>query len=106
MRWMVYIILLFQWAYATSVATTCQPGVYDCNFQDPDKLDGVMAFSALFAAAMAFGIGSNDAANSWGTSVGSDAIPLKYAVVVGGIFEWLGATTLGYGVSGTISKGV
>jgi len=114
--------ILFLLLFSLLNAQNCEKGVYDCNYEDrpvdeicveydsqlpkPDSLWGVMTFSALFAAAMAFGIGSNDAANSWGTSVGSEAIPLKYAVVVGGLFEWLGATTLGYGVSGTISKGV
>ena len=31
---------------------------------------------------------------------------LRYAVLIGGFGEWLGATALGYGVSGTIQKGV
>ena len=55
---------------------------------------------------MAFTIGANDSANSWGTSVGSGAIKLRYAVLIGGFMEWLGAATLGYGVSDTIKKGV
>jgi solute carrier family 20 (sodium-dependent phosphate transporter) len=45
-------------------------------------------------------------ANSWGTSVGSGAIPLRTAVTIGAIMEFLGAVTLGYGVSDTIQKGV
>jgi len=55
---------------------------------------------------MAYGIGANDAANSWATSVGSKAISLQKAVILCGFFEWLGATCLGSGVSSTIQKGV
>jgi hypothetical protein len=51
---------------------------------------------------MCFGIGANDAANSWGTSVGSGAISLTQAVLLGGVMEWLGALGLGYGVAKTI----
>ena len=55
---------------------------------------------------MAFTIGANDSANSWGTSVGSGAIQLRYAVLLGGFMEWAGSATLGYGVSNTIKQGV
>lgn len=55
---------------------------------------------------MAFGIGANDSANSWGTSVGSGAIGLRRALLIGGAMEFFGAVTLGYGVSTTIQKGV
>ena len=50
--------------------------------------------------------GANDSANAWASSVGSGAISLRAAVVLGGFGEWLGATLLGYGVSDTIKKGV
>lgn len=105
---------------------TCAKGVYDCQFQDapdfpfngdscaayngflpePEKMDGIMALSSIFAMLMAFGIGANDAANSWATSVGSKAIGVTKAVLLCGFFEWAGATSLGYGVSKTIQKGV
>ena len=42
-----------------------------------------MGFACIVGAMMAFGIGSNDAANSWATSVGSGAIQLRYAVLLG-----------------------
>ena len=48
--------------------------------------------------------GANDSANAWASSVGSGAISLRAAVVLGGFGEWLGATLLGYGVSDTIKK--
>merc|ERR1719228_392555 len=99
----------------------CSDGVEDCDFPDstsetcapnngeypaPAHQGSIMAISTIFALFMAFGIGANDAANSWATSVGSDAIGTTKAVMLCGIFEWLGATCLGSGVSSTIQKGV
>ena len=54
---------------------------------------------------MAFGIGANDAANSWATTVGSGALPLRWACLLGGAMEWAGAVAIGYGVAKTI-KGI
>jgi len=102
--------------------TECHEGVEDCAFLD-DLSSGTCAYnnqeypaastqgvtmviSTFFAMFMAFGIGANDAANSWATSVGSRAISIKKAVILCGIFEFLGATCLGSGVSSTIQKGV
>ncbi len=62
--------------------------------------------ATVVAALMCFMIGANDSANAWGSSVGSKAISLQGAVLIGGCAEWLGATLLGYGVSKTIQKGV
>lgn len=100
----------------------CSTGVYDCDFRDIPSgescanYDGdykdmegrlwILVTSCLVMCAMAFGMGSNDAANSWGTSVGSGAISLRAAVMTGALMEFLGAVTLGYGVSDTIQKGV
>jgi len=97
----------------------CEAGVLDCEFDDTvtcaenigeypsaDSQGAIMVISTVFALFMAYGIGSNDAANSWATSVGSGAISLKKAVLLCGFFEWLGATCLGMGVSSTIQKGV
>lgn len=65
-----------------------------------------LILSYVVGAFMAFGIGGNDAANSLATSVGSKAISLEKAVIMGAAGEFLGATFLGAGVSSTIQKGV
>eukprot|EP00892_Ulva_mutabilis_P005026 jgi/Ulvmu1/2896/UM146_0038.1 len=72
------------------------------DYSPPGQETWLLAIAFCTMALMSFGIGANDAANSWGTSVGSGAVTLTQAVMTGGIMDWLGATLLGSGVSDTI----
>ncbi|MEE8077422.1 MAG: inorganic phosphate transporter [Pseudomonadales bacterium] len=55
---------------------------------------------------MAWGIGANDVANAMATSVGSGALTIGAAIVIAGIFEFLGAFLAGGEVTSTIRKGI
>ena len=61
---------------------------------------GICAFFA------AFGIGANDVANAYATSVGSKAITVRQAVMLAAVFEFAGAVLMGSNVAKTIRKGI
>ena len=66
----------------------------------------VVIVGGIFAFFAAAGIGSNDAANAFATSVGSKALTIKQAVVLAAIFETAGAILMGSHVTNTIRKGI
>lgn len=63
-----------------------------------------MTMVGSLAAAVA--IGANDIANVWGTSVGSKAVTITTAVMLGVFFELLGAITASVEVQETFRKGI
>ena len=94
----------------------CDAGVVDCAISDIDGCSDfdekilpmfpLLVSTGFVMCLMAVGIGANDASNSWGTSIGAGAISMKRGLLIGGIFEWLGATLLGTGVSDKLQQGV
>lgn len=65
-----------------------------------------LILACVFGFFMASGIGANDVANAMGTSVGSGAITIGQAVIIAGVFEFLGAWLAGGEVTKTISGGL
>ncbi|WP_427979162.1 inorganic phosphate transporter [Agarivorans sp.] len=66
----------------------------------------LIIIAAVFGFVMAWGIGANDVANAMGTSVGSNAITIKQAIIIAMIFEFAGAYLAGGAVTNTVRKGI
>lgn len=62
--------------------------------------------ATVFGVFMAFNIGGNDVANSFGTSVGAGTLTIKQALAVAAVFEVSGALIAGGEVTDTIRKGI
>ncbi|KAJ5952621.1 Phosphate transporter [Penicillium vulpinum] len=70
------------------------------------QYDYVFAIGTLFAMLDAFNNGANDVANSWATSVSSRSISYRQAMVLGTIFEFVGAIAVGARTADTIKNGI
>lgn len=66
----------------------------------------ILILAIIAGLYMAWAIGANDVANSMGTSVGSGAITVGVAILIAGVFEFLGAFLAGGEVTSTIRKGI
>ena len=66
----------------------------------------IVIVGGIFSFFAAAGIGANDAANAFATSVGSKALTMRQAVFLAAIFETAGAILMGNHVTDTIRKGI
>ena len=62
--------------------------------------------ATLFGVFMAFNIGGNDVANSFGTSVGAGTLSVPQALLIAAVFEVSGAVIAGGEVTDTIRTGI
>jgi PiT family inorganic phosphate transporter len=69
-----------------------------------DPISVLIIVTGIFGFYMAWNIGANDVANAMGTSVGSKALKYWQAIVIAGIFEFLGCYLVGGHVASTIQS--
>lgn len=66
----------------------------------------LLVLGIVTAIYMAFNIAANDIGNSMGTVVGSGALKMRKALLIGALFEFLGAMFLGSNVIKTVGSGI
>src|SRR5699024_5871677 len=66
----------------------------------------LLILAIAFGLFMAFNIGGNDVANSFGTSVGAGTLTMKQALVIAAVFEVSGAILAGGSVTETVRSGI
>ncbi|GAA1490224.1 inorganic phosphate transporter [Brachybacterium sacelli] len=66
----------------------------------------LLILAIAFGLFMAFNIGGNDVANSFGTSVGAGTLTMKQALLVAAVFEVSGAVLAGGSVTETVRSGI
>ena len=72
---------------------------------DLHAYEWIVGLGGLLAVTTAYGIGANDVANAFASSVGSCHFN-KNSVILAGIFEFSGALLMGSHVTDTIRKGI
>jgi len=70
------------------------------------QFEWIVVTGAIFAFLASFGIGANDVANAFATSVGSGALKIKQAVPLAAVCEFSGSLFMGSHVVKTIRKGI
>ena len=70
------------------------------------EYDYLFVFSLIGAFINAWGIGANDVANSFATSVSSKSLTFRQAMVAAALCEFLGAVLVGARVASTIKNGI
>ena len=81
-------------------------GLWVTDYVDATSHYALLIVTVFFGLFMAFNIGGNDVANSFGTSVGAGTLTMKQALMVAAVFEVGGAVLAGGGVTETVRSGI
>ena len=102
------------WSLRSTVRGTCMlvvlallaefaEGERNATFQK-DQWTWLLACAGILGVGAAWGIGANDVANAFATSVGSGALSVKQAIMLGSVLEPLGAVLLGTYISKSLYR--
>lgn len=69
-------------------------------------MEWLLIIGILISVYMAFNIAANDIGNSVGTAVGSGSLTMRRALILGTVFEFIGAMYLGNNVIKTVGSGI
>jgi len=82
-----------------------RPTTHPCIRPRP-RYGWIVVFGAVAAIFASFGIGANDVANAYATSVGSKALTIKQACGLAVILKFLGAVLAGSNAAEIIREGI
>jgi len=71
----------------------------------PNDYKWMIIVGGIACATMGIGIGANDVANNFGSSIGSGAITFLWGVCIAAVFEVLGAVLFWIYCNGSCTKG-
>lgn len=80
--------------------------IWSLNYVDQSSHTLVLMAAVFLGLFMAFNIGGNDVANSFGTSVGAGTLTIKQALLIAAVFEVSGAVIAGGSVTDTVRSGI
>lgn len=69
-------------------------------------MEWLLIIGVIISVYMAFNIAANDIGNSVGTAVGSGSLTMRKALMLGAVFEFIGAMYLGNNVIKTVGSGI
>lgn len=70
------------------------------------NMEWLLVIGVVISVYMAFNIAANDIGNSVGTTVGSGSLTMRKALILGAVFEFIGAMYLGNNVIKTVGSGI
>lgn len=92
--------------FAIGALTFVLFAAWGIHFIGPEASVLLFLLAAAFGLFMAFNIGGNDVANSFGTSVGAGTLTIKQALLIAAVFEVGGAVLAGGSVTTTVRSSI